>query len=130
MLLVACGSEPAAAPWDAPVDGAVAMTAWREDGTPTSPFGPGGVPWDTPEQVVEAMTQSLTQGGVDATGRVVVEHADGSVVGWVRITVDDEPRVAGDIRLVMRREGDAWAVVSSESREHCSRPLTDEGECR
>ena len=106
------------------------VTVWRDDGTPTSPFGPGGYPWDSPETIVDAMTRSIAQGAVETTGSVVEERADGSVIGWVRMILDEEPVVAGDVRLVMERDGGAWAVVSSSSREHCSRPLTDDGECR
>ena len=128
-MVAACTGQPDPEPWQEPVDGAVAVTAWEDDGTPTSPFGPGGASWTSPQQIVDALANALAQGDATAVGRVVDERADGTAVGWVRITVPDTPVLAGDLRFEMRRDGGTWSVERSESRDHCSRPLT-EGECR
>ena len=69
------------------------------------------------------------QGDRSFTWQQFDERADGTAVGWVRITVPDTPVLAGDLRFEMRRDGGSWSVERSESRDHCSRPLT-EGECR
>jgi hypothetical protein len=128
-LAAACTSPPEPEPWEDPVDGAVAITAWVDDGTPTAPFGPGGSSWSSPQQIVDALAQALARGDATAVGMVVGEQADGTAVGWVRITVADTPVIAADLRFQIRWDGDAWAVARTESRDHCSRPLTD-GECR
>ncbi len=139
LLIAACSSAAQSAaeaqprPWDEPVDGTVAVTAWQDDGEPTSPFGPGGFPWDSPEQLVDAMAAALASGGgLEATGSVVERRADDTAVGWVRgrlLEAGDEATIAFDLRLELRREAGAWAVAVSRSREHCARELTA-GSCR
>lgn len=128
-LATACTSKLDPEPWEEPVEGAVEVTAWEDDGAPTSPFGPGGYPWTSPQTIVDALAQALARGDATAVGSVVEERDDGTAIGWVRITVADTPVLAGDLRFQMRRHGDTWSVMGSESRDHCSRPLTD-GECR
>jgi hypothetical protein len=124
--------EPDAAPWDEPVPGAVAVTEWRDDGQPASPFGPGGAhAWRSPDELVSAMAQALaTSGDARATGRVVERRASGTAIGWVRIDLDAGrgPALAGDLRMEMRNDGGAWVVTNLRSREHCGRELVG-GEC-
>jgi hypothetical protein len=134
VLLVACGSDASAevvdlAPWDEPVPGAVAITAWRDEGQPVAPFGPDGLDWRSPEELVAAMAEALaTDRGARTTGEVVERRDSGAIIGWVRLDVDDEPVTAGDFRLEMRGDGSGWSVVRTEIREHCTRKLVD-GEC-
>ena len=80
-LATACTSQPDPEPWEEPVEGAVAVTAWEDDGAPTSPFGPGGYPWTSPQLIVDAMAQALAQGDATAVGSVVEERDDGTAVG-------------------------------------------------
>ena len=134
ILLGACGSDAPdesvdETPWEEPVPGTVAVTEWRDDGQPVAPFGPDGPGWESPEEIVSAMAGALASGSdVGVEGRVVERLETGTVIGWIRIDVDDEPVTAGDIRLEMRASAARWAVVRTESREHCTRQLVG-GEC-
>lgn len=143
MLLVGCGeaapTPEAGPPWDEPVDGAAAVTEWEDHGQPTTPFGPGGYPWGSPEELVTAMAQALAASdGVRTNARVVERRQSGTVIGWVRLDLDeviardglDDGALAADMRVEMRNDGgNGWFVVRTESRQHCSRKLVD-GECR
>jgi hypothetical protein len=119
-------------PWEEAVAGAVAVTAWQDEGEPTAPFGPGGFPWETPEQLLESMASSLASASNARTSAAVVERrADGSTIGWVRIELPEpgaEAAIGIDLRLTMRREDGSWFVALTETREHCARPLAG-GSC-
>jgi hypothetical protein len=122
--------DPSDPPWDEPVAGAVAVTDWQDDGTPTSPFGPSGPGWDSPELIVTALAESLGRGGDARASGVVVSRSDaGTAVGWVRIEVPEDAAIALDIQLEIRESEGSWSVVSIESREHCSQPLVA-GDCQ
>lgn len=134
VLAAACGNDAPTepvdlAPWNEPVPDAVAITAWRDEGQPAAPFGHDGPEWGSPDEIVTAMAQALaTTGEVQTTGRVVERRESGTVIGWIRMDVDDEPVTAGDFRLEMQRDGGGWSVVRTEIREHCTRKL-NHGEC-
>lgn len=131
-----CGSAPAPASqrpgWEGPVPGSVAVTDWVDDGQPTAPFGSGGPDWGSPEELIRAMSHALASTGNIRTGGGLVErNSSGTVVGWVRMTLDEPDRnvVAGDLRVDMRKDGGSWAVVNVRSRNHCAVQLVG-GECR
>lgn len=133
VVATACGSEALPSvddrPWDEPVAGAVAITEWQDDGQPVAPFGPGGAPWGSPEELIAAMTQALASSGdIRTTGRVVERNGSGTVVGWVRMEVEDGAVLAGELRVEMRNDAGPWAVVNIRSREHCAQDLVD-GTC-
>lgn len=120
-------------PWERPVAGAVAVTAWENEGQPTSPFGPDGYPWESPESLIDAMARALAiNDGVDASGTIVERRNDGTVVGWVRVELvqpGDEAPIGLDMRLELRRRDGSWFVAGNQTREHCARALV-EGACR
>ena len=125
--IVPPGADPH--PWDRPVEGAVAVTEWRDDGQPTAPFGPGGPNWGHPEELLDAMAGAMAQQGVDAVAALASQNASGAVVGWIRLGADDRPHVATDLRVDLRTDGGSWHVVGVTSRAHCAEALED-GECR
>lgn len=144
ILVAACASATAPtptadeAPWEEPVDGAVAVTGWEDHGQPTTPFGPGGHAWGSPDELLTAMAQAFTTyEGVRTEAGVVERRDGGTVLGWVRMDLReviereglDEPAVAADVRVEMRNDAEGWFVARTESREHCLQPLTD-GACR
>ena len=114
-------------PWEQPVEGAVAATAWRDDGQPVAPFGPGGPEWTHPQQLLDAIANALAQGGLDARAALASENENGTVTGWIRVTGLDAPELAADVRVQMRADGGSWVVVGGESRRHCAEPLVDGG---
>lgn len=137
LFLAACGGETTtpsagAPPWDGPVDGAVAVTDWEDQGQPTSPFGPDGFGWGSPEELIAAMTQALATGeGIRSTGQVVERRESGTAIGWVRIELAeavDDATIAADMRVEMRNDGGSWGVVRTEMRRYCAHPLVG-GEC-
>jgi hypothetical protein len=117
-------------PWSRPVPGAVAVTAWTDDGEPTTPFGPGGYPWQSPAEILQALEASLgASDEVTTDAAIASTNGDGTVIGWVRLSVDDDGTVlAEDLRVSMRRDGGSWHVAGVESRSHCSAPPMD-GRC-
>ncbi|MEO7267126.1 MAG: hypothetical protein ABIY36_03850 [Candidatus Limnocylindria bacterium] len=73
-----------------------------------------------------ASTRNIRTGG-----GLVERNSSGTVVGWVRMTLDEPDRnvVAGDLRVDMRKDGGSWAMVNVRSRNHCAVQLVG-GECR
>jgi hypothetical protein len=140
LLLAACGSDAPISPapraddrpWDAPVEGAVALTEWHDEGQPVGPFGPDGVPWGSPDDLVAGMAEALAStGSVRATGSLVGQVEGDTAVGWVRVEITERGEdgvLARDLRIEMRHDGDSWFVVRTERRDHCARPLVD-GDC-
>ena len=104
--------------------GETATTAWSDDGQPGAPFGPGGRDWTGPQQLIDAMSRALAEGGAGTRTALASETDSGTVVGWVRITDPNaRPSLATDLRIELRSDGGSWFVVRVESRTHCSEPL-------
>ena len=111
-------------PWERPVNGAVAATAWRDNGQPVGPFGPGGLDWTHPQQLIDAMATAMGQDGdLEVRSALASENRNGTVTGWVRIAGLDAPEIAADLRVQMRADAGSWVVVGLESRMHCAEPL-------
>ncbi len=111
------------------MNGAVATTAWRDDGQPVAPFGPGGPEWPHPQQLIDAMASAMGQDDdLEAQSALASENPNGTVTGWVRIVGLDAPELAADMRVQMRADGGSWVVVGLESRVHCAEDLID-GDC-
>lgn len=124
--LVPPGADPR--PWDRPVNGAVATGAWRDDGQPAAPFGPGGPAWSHPEELLEAMAAALGAGDLEARAALASENSNGTVTGWIRVFGPGAPReIAQDLRVDMRADAGSWVVVAVHSRVHCGVALADGG---
>jgi hypothetical protein len=132
VVLGACGEPddvPLASPWEQPVDGAVDVTAWTDDGQPTAPFGAGGVDWSGPSEILDALAGSLAASAeMKVSSQIVRSDGNDATVGWVRLETDDAPLLAQDMRIEMRRDGGSWAVARTWSREHCAHEVVD-GRC-
>ena len=131
MVAVACGGPaPDPEPWEQPVDGAAGVTAWEEQPTTTSPFGPDGANWSSPDDLLTALAATLEQGGVAAEYAVIPGDDEGAVTGWLRMRDPAERATAAiDLRLRIERADGSWAVTAVEERRHCRVEPID-GECR
>lgn len=120
-IVAACAGPPSdPEPWDRPVDGSAGVTEWEDNGTPTSPFGPGGVEWSSPDDLMAALAASIERSGVRAQHAVVPGEDADVVTGWVRISdLGEDVALAADLRMRIERANGSWAVIRSEQRQHC-----------
>lgn len=128
-LVAACaGPAPDPEPWERAVDGSAGVTAWADQGEPSSPFGPDGPGWPSPEDLLEALAATLVQSGARVEHGLVPGDDPDLVIGWLRLAdPDDRNTLAVDLRLRIERDGDAWSVTGTEDRRHCRhRPEGDD----
>jgi lysophospholipase L1-like esterase len=120
-VAAACaGPAPDPEPWNRAVDGAAGVTEWESNGTPSSPYGPGGFEWESGEQLMASLAESLQGQGIEVEHAVIPGDDPDLVTGWLRITnLDDDPTVAAELRLRIERDDGSWAATLVEQRRHC-----------
>jgi len=120
-VAAACaGPAPDPEPWNRAVDGSAGVTEWESNGTPSSPYGPGGFDWESAEQLMGSLGESLQGQGIEVEHALVPGDDPDLVVGWLRITnLGDDAIVAGDLRLRIERDDGTWAATLVEQRSHC-----------
>jgi len=110
------------------VEGSAGVTAWDDQGEPTSPFGPDGAGWSSPEDLLEALAATFEQSGAEIEHGLVRGDDPDQVIGWLRLVdPDDRVTLAVDLRLRIERDGDAWSVTGAEERRHCRHRPEDDG---